>query len=161
MSLSALILRYTAFAVVATLANRGSNWLVLNWLFPDRVGALKQWIAEAIPFLGLQTWPSKELALVPAILVGTIVGLLVKYPLDKRYIFFDTSRGAKAQSERFALYTATAVFTTLVFWGMEITFWLIWLSDFMREVGAVLGLTIGYVAKFQLDKRFVFATAPR
>ena len=26
----------------------------------------------------------------------------------------------------------------------------------MRELGAVIGLTIGYVAKYQLDRRYVF-----
>ncbi|MEL7013152.1 MAG: GtrA family protein, partial [Pseudomonadota bacterium] len=32
-----------------------------------------------------------------------------------------------------------------------------WRTDLMRELGAVIGLTIGYVTKYQLDKRFVFA----
>jgi hypothetical protein len=30
----------------------------------------------------------------------------------------------------------------------------------MKYVGAVLGLAIGYVTKYQLDRRFVFRTAP-
>ena len=29
-------------------------------------------------------------------------------------------------------------------------------TDFWRETGAVLGLTVGYVIKYQLDSRFVF-----
>ena len=33
---------------------------------------------------------------------------------------------------------------------------MIWQTDLMRELGAVIGLAIGYVVKFQLDKRFVF-----
>ena len=46
--------------------------------------------------------------------------------------------------------------TTAIFWGMETTFWLIWHTDMMRELGAILGLTIGYVVKYHLDRRYVF-----
>ena len=31
-----------------------------------------------------------------------------------------------------------------------------WRSDPMREAGAVLGLTVGYVVKYNLDRRYVF-----
>ena len=31
-----------------------------------------------------------------------------------------------------------------------------WKTDLMREVGAVLGLAVGYVIKYTLDRRFVF-----
>ena len=48
--------------------------------------------------------------------------------------------------------------TTAVFWVSEAAFWFIWQTAIMREVGAVIGLTIGYVAKFHLDSRFVFTT---
>ena len=48
------------------------------------------------------------------------------------------------------------VATTAIFWGMEYTFWTIWQTDLMRETGAIIGLAIGYVTKYQLDKRFVF-----
>ena len=48
------------------------------------------------------------------------------------------------------------VFTSAIFWGTEYAFHLIFAGDFMRYVGGVLGLTIGYYVKYQLDKRFVF-----
>jgi len=87
------------------------------------------------------------------------VGLVVKYLLDKRWIFFDTSTGAKAHGRKFALYTAMGVVTTCIFWGSETAFWLIWGTDAMRELGAVLGLMVGYGAKYILDRRFVFTDA--
>jgi putative flippase GtrA len=49
--------------------------------------------------------------------------------------------------------------TTAIFWGTETIFWLTWRTHAMRELGAVLGLVIGYTVKFHLDRRFVFTDA--
>lgn len=92
-----------------------------------------------------------------ALCAGTGIGLVVKYILDKRWIFSDPLRSARAETRMFSLYTLTGVGTTLVFWGSETAFWLIWQTQAMRELGAVLGLTAGYFVKYQLDKRYVFA----
>ncbi len=128
---TALILRYGAFAVVATLANLGAQRLVLAG-----------WTGAG--------------ALVLAIGVGTGVGLVVKYLLDKRWIFFDQSTGAATHTKKFGLYTLMGVVTTAIFWGAETGAWMIWQTDVAREIGAVLGLAVGYVVKYNLDKRFVF-----
>ena len=58
---------------------------------------------------------------------------------------------------QFGLYTAMGIVTTLIFWGTETAFWLAWNTEAAREAGAVLGLTVGYVVKYNLDRRFVFA----
>ena len=134
MSRGALILRYTGFAVIAVLVNLTTQRLVLA-----------------------ADWSNQGVGLTLAIAAGTLTGLVVKYLLDKRWIFFDQETGASAHSRKFALYTAMGLITTVLFWGSETAFWLIWRSDVMRELGAVLGLTVGYVTKYQLDKRFVFA----
>lgn len=134
MTATALILRYGAFAIVATLANLATQRLVLT----GGEGAGRFALAVAC---------------------GTLVGLVVKYVLDKRWIFFDHSRGAAAHGRRFTLYTLAGVVTTLIFWGTETVFWVVWQTHPMRETGAVLGLAIGYVVKYQLDKRFVFNPA--
>jgi putative flippase GtrA len=84
------------------------------------------------------------------------VGLVVKFTLDKRFIFFDTSKGLKAQGELLSRYSITGIVTTLIFWGSETAFWAIWRTEFMRELGAILGLGIGYIMKFNLDQRYVF-----
>lgn len=88
--------------------------------------------------------------------VGTLVGLILKYILDKHWIFMDESIGIKAHSQRFSLYTAMGLFTTILFWGSETLFWFLWKTNFMREIGATLGLTLGYLLKYYLDKRYVF-----
>ncbi len=132
----ALALRYAGFAVVATLANLGAQRAVLA-LGDPQAGAV---------FAG-------------AMVTGTLVGLGVKYLLDKRWIFYDATTGARAQGAQFALYTAMGLITTAIFWATETAFWLVWGTDLAREIGAVLGLTVGYVTKYLLDRRYVFQTA--
>lgn len=131
MTRQGLILRYTAFAAIATIGNLLTQRVVLHFGETGLVFAL-------------------------AVGTGTIVGLVIKYLLDKRWIFYDLSSGMKNHSRKFSLYTAMGIFTTAIFWGTETAFWLIWQTDLMRELGAVIGLAIGYVVKYHLDRRFVF-----
>ncbi len=131
MTRTTLIWRYTAFAVVATVANLAMQRLVLAF-------------GESTAFFIL------------AVGMGTLVGLVIKYLLDKRWIFQDTSTGVKAHSQKFMLYTVMGLVTTAIFWGTETAFWLIWKTDMMRELGAILGLSVGYVVKYKLDRKFVF-----
>lgn len=132
MTTAGLIIRYAGFAGIATLCNLGAQRAVFAVL------------------------PDGTARLVAALILGTGVGLVVKYLLDKRWIFFDRARALGTQARRFSLYTLTGVGTTALFWGAESLFWAIWETRQMREVGAILGLTAGYVIKYQLDKRFVF-----
>lgn len=89
-------------------------------------------------------------------LIGTGIGLVVKYVLDKRYIFMFRARDAAHDTRTFGLYALMGVATTVIFWGFELGFNHVFGSDHMRYVGGVLGLAIGYVTKYYLDKRFVF-----
>jgi putative flippase GtrA len=91
-----------------------------------------------------------------SIFVGTLAGLPLRYFLEKRYIFSFQSKNIKHDGQLFILYSFMGVFTTVIFWGTEYAFHLIFISDAMRYIGGVLGLTIGYYVKYQLDKRFVF-----
>ena len=131
MTLRTLVLRYTFFAIIATIANLGVQRLVLAY-------------GDSGVFFAL------------AVGAGTLVGLVIKYALDKRWIFYDLDTGVKAHGQKFSLYTAMGLITTAIFWGTETAFWLIWQTDLMRELGAVIGLSIGYIVKYQLDRRFVF-----
>ena len=91
-----------------------------------------------------------------AILSGTFVGLVAKFILDKRYIFFDKKNDLSYLRKKFKLYTFMGIFSTIVFWATESIFWIIWRQESMRELGAILGLTIGYIIKYKLDKKYVF-----
>jgi len=131
MKLAALVVRYALFAAFAMLVNLSVQRLVLTG------GDGLVWYAAAVGS-------------------GTIVGLLTKYLLDKRWIFRDFATGLQQHGEKFTRYAFMGLFTTAIFWGSETAFWLIGKTDLMREIGAVLGLTVGYVIKYQLDSRFVF-----
>lgn len=129
-----LTLRYALFAAIATLTNLGGQWAALH----------------------LYGGP---LALPAAMVVGTGIGLLTKYVLDKRWIFDDRSRGVAVHARKFTLYTLMGVFTTAIFWGTELAFDALSPDGHLRFVGAVLGLAIGYVVKYRLDAKFVFQAA--
>ena len=91
-----------------------------------------------------------------SIFIGTLAGLPLRYFLEKRYIFSFQSKNIKHDGQLFILYSFMGVFTTAIFWGAEYAFHLIFTTDVMRYIGGVLGLSIGYYIKYQLDKRFVF-----
>jgi putative flippase GtrA len=91
-----------------------------------------------------------------SVLVGTAVGLVVKYVLDKLYIFRFRAASTLHDLQTFILYTGMGVFTTLIFWGFEFGFNQAFQDKFMRYLGGAIGLAIGYFAKYHLDKRFVF-----
>lgn len=123
---------YVFFAALSTLANIASQW------------------AAASLAAGLR----HEIYLSMA--VGTVVGLVVKYVLDKRWIFRYTTRDRLHDARTFLLYTAMGGFTTVIFWGTELAFEWVFDAPSMRYVGAIIGLTVGYIVKYHLDRRFVF-----
>ena len=92
-----------------------------------------------------------------AIISGTLVGLVIKFFLDKNYIFLDNNNDSFNLKKQFGLYSLMGTFSTIIFWATESIFWIIWRSENMRELGAVLGLTVGYIIKYRLDKRYVFS----
>lgn len=122
---------YIIFAIIATIANLLTQRLILS---------------NNNSFLTYSI----------AICSGTLIGLLIKFFLDKRWIFFDKSFGIVSQARTFGIYSSMGIFTTIIFWVTETIFWLIWKDEIMREVGALLGLSIGYLIKYKLDLHFVF-----
>jgi len=91
-----------------------------------------------------------------ALFLGTLTGLITKYILDKNYIFYDFDHSIKNHYKKFTLYTYNGIFTTVIFWGTESLFYFIYFTTFARELGAVIGLSIGYLTKYRLDKKYVF-----
>ena len=93
-----------------------------------------------------------------SVALGTAVGLVVKYVLDKRFIFRFRARDAAHDGQTFALYALMGLGSTGIFWGFEFAFHYLYQTREMRYLGAGIGLAIGYVAKYHLDKVFVFRT---
>lgn len=122
---------YTLFAVLSTAINIGSQMLFI-WIYKGPL---------SVEF---------------SILVGTAMGLPLRYFLEKTYIFNFTSKNLVHDGKLFVIYSAMGVVTTLIFWGTEYTFHLIFDTDFMRYFGGIIGLSIGFYVKYQLDKKYVF-----
>ena len=91
-----------------------------------------------------------------AMLFGALAGLVAKYILDKKFIFYHTPTDKKDNTRKFALYSLMGVFTTIIFWGTEIAFDILYQDPNAKYLGAVIGLSIGYVIKYFLDKKYVF-----
>jgi len=94
-----------------------------------------------------------------SVMFGTAVGLLVKYVLDKRFIFDFRARSASHDVRVFLQYTAMGLVTTLIFWAFEFGFAYVFTGKEMRYLGGVIGLGLGYYLKYRLDKRYVFRNA--
>lgn len=97
-----------------------------------------------------------HLALYVAMFWGTAAGLILKYILDKKYIFCYQTKDFKADFLKFFMYSLMGVFTTMIFWGFELFFNHVMAHESAKYIGAVIGLVIGYTTKYILDKKFVF-----
>ena len=126
-----LAVTYAIFAVIATIANIGMQDIVVR----NYSGAFD---------------------ITVSVLAGTAVGLVVKYLLDKRYIFCFHTRDRNHDIRTFILYALMGLVLTTIFWGFEFGFQYLFQSKEARYLGAVIGLAIGYTAKYHLDKRYVF-----
>ena len=71
---------YILFAVLATAANLSVQRAVLSF-------------------------NNSNLYFIFALFFGTLVGLLIKYFLDKNWIFFDNTKGLRSQGKKFSAYT--------------------------------------------------------
>ena len=126
-----LALTYALLAMIATVANIGSQDLTIRLY----AGAYAVSVSVA---------------------VGTGVGLVVKYVLDKRYIFRFRAKTIAHDGWTFVLYTLMGLATTVIFWGFEFGFNAVCQTKEMRYLGGIIGLAIGYLTKYHLDNRFVF-----
>ena len=122
---------YTIFAIIAIAANIGAQDLIVR----TYNGSFK---------------------IIGSVIVGTGVGLIVKYILDKRYIFQFHAQNIVHDTQTFALYAIMGVATTVIFWSFEFGFHYIFEIKEMRYLGGIIGLIVGYLTKYYLDKRFVF-----
>ena len=129
MSPASLALRYAAFAASATAVNAATSTSAAPCT-PAATSCTRPWRRE------------------------TLAGLIAKYVLDRRWIFHDRPTPPRGHAVKFTRYALTGVLTTVIFWGVELPFAALGDTPWLRY--AVLGLVIGYTAKYRLDRRFVF-----
>lgn len=91
-----------------------------------------------------------------AIFSGTISGLILKYILDKRWIFNYQTNNLSDELGTFSKYSITGIITTLIFWGVELIFFYIFAFKGSQYIGGSIGLFLGYLLKYYLDKKYVF-----
>ena len=106
-------------------------------------------------FFSLQIYKSIDIATLLKLATATIAAFIFKYLVD-RFLVFKKEKYTTKQKEiaGIGLYTLFSVFTTFLFWGVQLSF-KIYLNQ--EYLGLVLGLGAGYTIKFFLDKHFVFA----
>ena len=126
-----LSLLYGLFAAIAMAANLAAQALVMHIFFNNHVMLL-------------------------SMLVGTGVGLITKYTLDKRHIFAFKTENLAHDGKLFYLYSLMGILTTALFWAVEYGFQWIFNAELMRYIGGAIGLIMGYLIKYRLDKKFVF-----
>ncbi len=129
-----IVFLYALFAAVATAVNL---------------------LTQLLLFLVFNTWWVLYLAL----LFGTLTGLVTKYVLDKKYIFNYKARNRVDDFNKFSLYSLMGLFTTFIFWGAEMFFYYYFDFKGSQYVGGALGLMVGYIVKYVLDRKYVFKVA--
>lgn len=122
---------YALFAAIATTVNIGTQAITMAFYHGE----------NSIPL---------------SIIAGTVAGLPVKYWLDKKFIFHFRPINSIQDSKLFVLYSLMAFFTTLLFWLTEAIFHFMFNVEWIRYAGGVLGLSLGYAAKYYLDNKYVF-----
>ncbi len=122
--------KYFLFAIISTLVNLISQFFTFSLL-------------------------DYEYEIYIAIANGTIAGLLVKYLLDKYYIFNLNVREYSSKNT-FVPYIFTSILTTIIFWFTELWFIKYIQISYTEYIGAMVGLSIGYTLKYFLDRSFVF-----
>lgn len=127
------------------------QWLNLVWLS----GFIDEYLGhiEIIQILYLNTEPYDMTELVGSILAVGIT-YIVKFILDKFVVFEKKEVDVKETSKEFSLYFVFAIVTTLENIGIQFL-----LSNFLNTpliVSMIVALTIGYITKFFLDRKYVF-----
>jgi putative flippase GtrA len=130
-----ILIRYVAFAIVAGLTNI----------------AAQEVFVRAMPLAPIMA----------SILSGTILGFIVKYLLEKRWVFLDEYGGHVAEARKIGLYGILGTATTALFWVAELGFWYSLHTAEAKYIGAAIGLALGNWIKYHLSKRYVFRPSIR
>ena len=118
------LILYALFAVLSIIANIGSQRLFF---------ALGDHFFSIVP-LNIMRFAT--------LVVGTGVGFILKYILDRFYIFEADTQGVAEEGKQISLYASTALITTTIFWGTQLSFDFLWSYENSRYIGGVLGLVI-------------------
>ena len=148
-----MLIRYILFAILASALNIAVQWLI-TWFCNVGLTSISNPVAEFVQ--NLVGMKPGSLFLYLGMTGGTISGLVFKYILDKKYVFDHRAENKRKEAATFFLYSFMGLLTTLIFWSVEMGFYFLFDTETSKYIGGALGLAIGYVVKFFLDRRFVF-----
>lgn len=106
-------------------------------------------VVQRLFFLGLNH-PNAILFAMP---IGAGVALLVKYFLDRKYIFEVASSPNQREFFRYAI---SGGLITLIFFVVEYLIWSLYETALARDLGIFVGMMTGYALKYFFDRNFVF-----
>ncbi|MBN1523327.1 MAG: GtrA family protein [Spirochaetales bacterium] len=132
-------IKYYLFAAIATISN-----LVLQFLC-TRIG-------ESV--LTVDLIHRKDIIYISAWAVGTGLSSVLKYILDKVFIFKYQTDTLKKNLVTFFFYGIMSLVTTGIFFGIQSYFE--YILQISKYIGGFIGLGIGYTVKYFLDRKFVF-----
>ncbi len=144
------ILYYFLFAILMIILNYGIQ--KINQLFLAPYICSNFGTVEIIQTLYCSTSPDM------AELIGSIAGVgityIIKFFLDKFIVFKKGGTEIKETSKEFLKYFGFAILTTIENIGIQ--FLLTNLMNTPLEISFVIALSIGYLTKFYLDRKYVF-----
>jgi len=145
------LILYFSFAGLMIILNyliQKSNQLFFYSLICQNLGSIP-FIAKFYCSLNPYNFPE---------LVGSIIAVgvtyLVKFNLDKFIVFKKTERNLRKTSKEFTKYFFFAILTTIENVGIQFL-----MTNFLKtilEISFVVALSLGYMTKFFLDRRYVF-----
>ncbi len=88
--------------------------------------------------------------------LGLFAGFVLKYLMDKKYVFSDITESKEKEMKKVLIYAMMSIFTTIIL-TLIVAGFKVWVSrERAKDVGLVIGLLIGYTTKFFLDRKYVF-----
>ena len=143
------MLLYFTFAAIMILLNYGIQ--KLNEIFAPTICSNLTGV-ELLHLLYCTEVPDMSEFVGSVIAVG--ITYLIKFFLDKFFVFKAIDRKLKQTSKEFIKYFFFAILTTLENLGIQ--FILRNVFGFPLELSVIIALSIGYLTKFILDKKYVF-----
>jgi len=99
-------------------------------------------------------------AVILAIVVATVVSFVVKFFIDKNIIFKTKKGHQNERRKQVLLYAVFSIGTTLIYILVEMIFHFSFdsadLYEKKEEIGAIIGLLMGYSIKYIVDMKITF-----
>ena len=144
---------YFAFAALMILLNYIIQKINEIWLAPLVCGHFGH--VELIQTLYCSTDPFNMPELIGSIIAVGIT-YIIKFFLDKYIVFQKKNTEIKETSREFVKYFLFAILTTIENIGIQFIF-----TNYLGtplEIGFIVALSIGYITKFFLDRKYVFSS---